>query len=95
MACLSLEDRRAKAIMDYSVKLVGGHYEIVLPRKYDNPSLPNNRLQAEQRLQLLKRRLKQDPKTSCKVQRDHAGLPGQRSCSENRNKWILIKQCYA
>lgn len=46
MECLSLEDRRAKAIMDHSVKLVGGHYEIALPWKYENPILPNNRLHA-------------------------------------------------
>lgn len=31
--CLSVEDRRAKAMMDSSVKLKDGHYEIGLPWK--------------------------------------------------------------
>ena len=56
MACLSLDDRGAKAIMDYYVKQVGGHYEIAVPWKYDNHILLNNRLQAERRLERLKRR---------------------------------------
>ena len=60
--CLSVEDRRARSIMDSSVKMVGGHYEIALPWKCDTPYLPNNRSMAERRLQLLKRRLKRDPK---------------------------------
>ena len=41
--CLSVEDRCAKAMMDDSIKLVEGHYEIGLPWKYDEPSIPNNR----------------------------------------------------
>ena len=46
--------------MDHSVKLVGGHNQITLPWKYENPTLPNNRWRAEQRLELLKKRLKRD-----------------------------------
>ncbi|XP_028410467.1 uncharacterized protein LOC114533081 [Dendronephthya gigantea] len=61
MECLSIEDRRAKAIMDSSVKLVDGHYEIGIPWKYDEPSLPNNKPMAEKRLEYLKKRLERDP----------------------------------
>ncbi|XP_046845141.1 uncharacterized protein LOC124438990 [Xenia sp. Carnegie-2017] len=35
--CLSVEDRRAKAIMDRTVKLENHQYEIGLPWKYDDP----------------------------------------------------------
>ena len=59
--CLSIEDRRAKAMMDNSVRLEGAHYEIGLPWKYDEPSLPNNRTMAEKRLGYLKKRLERDP----------------------------------
>ncbi|KAK3746513.1 hypothetical protein QZH41_005378 [Actinostola sp. cb2023] len=59
--CMSLEDRRAKAIMDNTVTFVNGHYQIGLPWKYDAPQLPNNRSMAERRLELLKKRLLRDP----------------------------------
>lgn len=64
--CLSIEDRRAKSIMDSSVKMVGGHYEIGLPWKCETPYLPNNKIMAEKRLLLLKRRLKRDPRLLAK-----------------------------
>ena len=57
---LSIEDRRAKSIMDSSVKMVGGHYEIALPWKCETPYLPDNKIMAERRLLLLKKRLKRD-----------------------------------
>ncbi|KAK3734270.1 hypothetical protein QZH41_008857, partial [Actinostola sp. cb2023] len=59
--CMSLEDRRPKAIMDNTVTFVNGHYQIGLPWKYDAPQLPNNRPMAERRLELLKKRLLRDP----------------------------------
>ena len=59
--CMSLEDRRAKAIMDNSVCIQQGHYQIALPWRYDEPCLPNNRPVAEKRLSLLKRRLQKEP----------------------------------
>ena len=58
--CFSVEDRRAKAIMDSSVKLKEGHYEIGLPWKYDDPSLPNNKPMVEKRLDYLKKRLERE-----------------------------------
>ncbi|XP_006815918.1 uncharacterized protein LOC102804515, partial [Saccoglossus kowalevskii] len=60
-ACMSLEDRRAKAIMDSSVCLIEGHYQLALPWRYDDPCLPNNKWSALKRLKLLKRRLLKDP----------------------------------
>ena len=38
-----------------------GHYEIALPWRYSPSSLPNNRVLAEHRLKLLRRRLAKDP----------------------------------
>ena len=53
--------RLAKAMMDNAVRLEGAHYEIGLPWKCDEPSLPNNRTMAEKRLGYLKKRLERDP----------------------------------
>lgn len=48
-------------IMEDSVKLENGHYEIALPWKTYPPNLRNNRTVAERRLELLKKRLRRDP----------------------------------
>ena len=51
---MSVEHKRALAIMEQSVKLEGGHYQIALPwRQYP----PYNRFMAERRLQALKNKL--------------------------------------
>ena len=39
----SIEDKRAKTIMDKSVTMVNGHYQLGLPWKYADPILPENR----------------------------------------------------
>ncbi|KAJ8027843.1 hypothetical protein HOLleu_29913 [Holothuria leucospilota] len=57
----SQEDRRARGIMEDSVRIVEGHYELKLPWRYSKPSLPNNRVLAETRSALLKRRLEKNP----------------------------------
>ena len=57
-----MEDRGATSIMDSSVKMVGGHYEIELPWKCETPYLLDNKIMAERRLLLLKKRLKRDPR---------------------------------
>ena len=57
---MSIEDRRALAIMESTVQIVDGHYQLSFPWKYENPSLPNNRAMAVKRLDLLKRRLEKD-----------------------------------
>ena len=57
---MSQEDRKALSMMEQSVRLRDGHYEVALPWKVFPPDLPNNKMQAEQRLQLLKKRLTKD-----------------------------------
>ena len=57
---MSVEDKRALAIMEQSVKLEDGHYQIALPWRQNPPFLPYNRFMAERRLQALKNRLLQD-----------------------------------
>ena len=42
--------------MSQSAKLVDGHYQVALPWRESVPKLPNNRVLAERRLQLLKKR---------------------------------------
>ena len=58
---MSQNDRRALEIIENSAKLVDGHYEIGLPWKNNPPPLESNKVQAESRLQPLKRRLQKDP----------------------------------
>jgi hypothetical protein len=56
---MSLEDKRAVSIMEESLDVVNGHYQLDLPFR-DEPRLPNNRSLAERRLRSLKIRLKRD-----------------------------------
>ena len=58
---MSQNDKKALGIMEQAAKLVNVHYEIGLPWKNNPPHLSNNRLQAEQCLRSLKRRLQHDP----------------------------------
>ena len=51
---MSVEDKRALAVMESSAKLVDGHYQVALPWRESVPKLPNNRVLAERRLQLLR-----------------------------------------
>ena len=57
----SLEDERALEILKRTTRLQDGRYEVGLLWRNDNPELPNNRLQAEKRLQQLKRRFQRSP----------------------------------
>ena len=57
---ISKEDLRALSIMEQSVTLKEGHYEIALPWRNTPPYLPNNRPLVEHRLKLLRRRLLKD-----------------------------------
>lgn len=54
---MSQNDRRALEIMESTVKLSNGDYEIGLPWKNNPLVLENNKSQAKSRLQVLKRRL--------------------------------------
>ena len=56
----SVEDKRARSIMEGSVKLVDGHYKMDLPWRFSKPYLPHNKLLAEARLRILKRKLQKD-----------------------------------
>jgi len=57
---MSIEDKRALAVMESTVKLVDGHYQLALPWREPAPKLPNNRIMAELRLELLKKRFLRD-----------------------------------
>ena len=58
--CMSLEDKRALKIMNETVRKIDGHYQVGLPWRKRSPSVPINRVFAESRLRLLKRRLLMD-----------------------------------
>ena len=57
---MSQEDKRALDIMNETAKLENGHYEIALPWKINPPCLDNNKIVAQHRLSLLKKRLLKD-----------------------------------
>ena len=56
----SVEDKRVLEVMERTLKMVDGHYQVALPWRYDQPYLPNNRVVAERRGLLLKKRLLRD-----------------------------------
>ena len=53
---MSVEDCKFMQIMDSSAKVVDGHYELPLPFRKNNLTMPNNRHLAEQRMLSLKRK---------------------------------------
>ena len=55
--CASLGDERTLQIMERTLKMVNGHFQVALPWRHDPPFLPNNRIVAERRGFLLKKRL--------------------------------------
>ena len=57
---MSVEDHRAKDIMDKSAILINGHYQLRLPFRQDRPILPDSRPAAEKRLEWLKKRMQKD-----------------------------------
>ena len=57
----SIEDKRALEILGSTTKVTGGRYEVGLLWRSEDPILPNNRSQAEMRLQQLKKRFLRDP----------------------------------
>ena len=56
----SVEDKRALHVMEESVKLVDGHFQVALPWRKDPPGIPNNKPMAEKRLRSLQNRLEKD-----------------------------------
>ena len=63
---MSQNDQRALKIMEDTVKIVNGHYEMALPWKNYPPCLQNNKSLAQHRLDFLKRKLEKDPVTCSK-----------------------------
>lgn len=57
---LSFEDKQFLYIANDSIKMHNGHYELRLPFRRDDVSLPNNREVAEQRILSLLRRFRKD-----------------------------------
>ena len=58
---LLFEDRRAKQIMDESVALVNGHYQLELPFWQSPPYLPDSLPDAKKRLYWLEKKMERDP----------------------------------
>ena len=58
--CDSAEDKRALEVMVTSMKRVKEHYQIALPWRGYPPCLPNNKIMAERRALLLKKRLNKE-----------------------------------
>ena len=58
---MSQNDRKALEIMERTVTMENGHYQMALPWKTFPPNLPNNKPQAKHRLQMLKNRLLKNP----------------------------------
>ena len=58
---LLVEDRRALATMEDSIKKVSGHYEVGMLWRADSVTLPNNRVQAYRRFTSLRRKLAGSP----------------------------------
>ena len=57
---MSMEDKRALAVLEDTAKLVDGHYQLAIPWRDVKPCLPNNRSVAEHRLKHLKKKLSRD-----------------------------------
>ncbi|KAK3746525.1 hypothetical protein QZH41_016739, partial [Actinostola sp. cb2023] len=57
---MSQEDVRALQVMEETAKLVNGYYEVALPWRVYPPNLSNNKVLAERRLAMLKKRLTKD-----------------------------------
>jgi len=61
-----MEDRKALKLIDSSISLMDGHYQMGLLWRDDNLLLPYNRPLAEARLQYLKKRFRHDPELEVK-----------------------------
>ncbi len=94
----SIEDLRALEIMENSLTMVDGHYQVALPWREECPSLPNNKEAAERRLNSLKTRLMKDLKLLGKyktamedyINKGHAQkIPAEELDREDRPVWYL------
>lgn len=96
--CASVEDQRALEIMEGSLQEVNGHFQVALPWRHDPPYLPNNKVMAERRALLLKRRLMKDEDLLEKyrttmndyIEKGHAEMvPEEELNLRNRPVWFL------
>ena len=95
---MSMEDKKALAVLDDTAKLVDGHYQLAIPWRDVQPYLPNNRSVAEHRLKHLKRKLSRDV-VLCKkytnfindlIMKDHARKVPQDQINRNDGAvWYL------
>lgn len=81
-AGLSREDQRFLELVNSSVKQVDGHYQLSLPLRTKDVSMPNNMKVAEQRLCSLKRRFLRDP--CCGTGKPQQGSFSKQSCRSNK-----------
>ena len=94
---MSQNDKRALRIMEDSVQLKDGHYEIGLPWKSYPPQLENNMSVAERRLSLLKKRLQREPQVHEKykvfmndlLKNDYASKVENKDVNQQDIKWYL------
>ena len=56
----SVENKKARQIMEESLKLEEGHFQLALPWRRQPPNFPNYKSMVQRRLQLLKKRLLKD-----------------------------------
>ena len=96
--CASVEDKRALEIMEGSLQQVNGHFQVALPWRHDPPNLPNNKMMAERRALLRKRRLMMDEDLLEKyrttmndyIQNGHAEMvPEEELNTRDRPVWFL------
>ena len=94
---MSQNDKRALKIMEESIQLKDGHYEIGLPWKSHPPQLKNNRPVAERRLSLLRKRLRREPEVHEKykvfmndlIKNDYASKIENREVDQSSIEWYL------
>ena len=96
--CPSVEDKKALQIMEKTLKIVDGHFQVALPWRNNPPYLPNNKIVAERRGLLLKKRLLRDDELLKKyrttlneyLEKGYAEkIPKEQLDMENRPIWYL------
>ena len=59
-SCMSQEDKRFMTMLQSESKFIDGHYEVPLPFRHEDVTMPSNRNQAVQRMKTIKRRFEAD-----------------------------------
>lgn len=93
----SIEDHQFLAMMERSSKLENGHYELCLPLRDCSDPLPNNRVQAEARLNQLRKKFQKQPslfseyKTFMEniIQQGYAEEVPTKDLNHDRKVWYL------